>query len=154
MSKENVALFVRMTATKRDLSKKASADRTTQKWIDLGKDVGLSFDEHDVVGFVSELTGKKVNKDNAVPEFLAAMTSNELSGAQLDQVVGGSARGSAAPIQYSSNLRTQLVRAGYTPPGGIGGATYQFPPDDSKQPSAPSHPDLGGLGGIGGISQH
>ena len=42
MSKENVALFVRMTATKRDISTRASSERSTHKWIELGKEVGLS----------------------------------------------------------------------------------------------------------------
>jgi hypothetical protein len=136
MSKENVALFVRMTATKRDVSAKASADRSTRKWVELGKEAGLSFDENDVIGFVSEVTGKRVTKDNAISEFLAETASSERAGA-------------SAPIQYTANLQKQLVRAGYTPPGGIGGATYQFPPDDSKQPSSPSHPGLPG----GGINQ-
>lgn len=145
MSKENVALFVRMTAEKRDLNQKASSERSTKKWIELGKSVGLSFDEGDVVGFVNELTGKKVNNESAVPEFLAAMTSSELTGAQLDQVAGGSARAAAPPIQYTTNLNQSLVRAGYTPPGGTGGATYEFPPDPSNQPSAPSHPEVGGI---------
>jgi len=131
MSKENVALFVRMTATKRDVSAKASADRSTSKWVQLGKEAGLSFDENDVVGFVSEVTGKRVTKDNAISEFLAETASTERAGA-------------SAPIQYTANLQKQLVRAGYTPPGGIGGATYQFPPDDSKQPSAPSYPGIPG----------
>jgi hypothetical protein len=131
MSKENVALFVRMTATKRDISTRASSERSTQQWIELGKEVGLSFDADDVVGFVSEVTGKRVSRDNAVQEFLAEMTSSETVGAR-------------APIQYTANLQKQLVRAGYTPPGGIGGATYTFPPDDSKQPSAPSYPGIPG----------
>jgi hypothetical protein len=139
MSKENVALFVRMTATKRDVSTKASSERTTQNWIALGKEAGLSFDENDVVGFVSEVTGKRVSGDNAVQVFLTEMSSSQTA--------------ARAPIQYTSNLQKQLVRAGYTPPGGIGGATYQFPPDDSKQPSAPSYPGIPGGFNQGGGGQ-
>jgi hypothetical protein len=133
MSKENVALFVRMTATKRDVSAKASADRSTKRWIELGKEAGLAFDENDVVGFVSEVTGKRVTKDNAVTEFLAEVASSERTGA-------------SAPIQYTANLQKQLVRAGYTPPGGIGGTTYHFPPDPIPLPKNPGF-DGGSRGG-------
>jgi hypothetical protein len=128
MSKENVALFVRMTATKRDISTRASAERSAAKWAEIGKSVGLSFDENDVVGFVSEVTGKRVTSDNAIQEFLSATSS-----------AGTTA--TSAPIQYTADLQKQLVRAGYTPPGGIGGATYQFPPD-------PVPPSVGLDGGI------
>ncbi len=141
MSKENVALFVRMTATKRDVSAKASSERSTRNWIALGKEAGLAFDENDVVGFVSEVTGRKVTADNAIPEFLAAVSSSEPS---------GGARGAAAPIQYTATLQQQLVRAGYTPPGGIGGRTYHFPPDTIPTPPSPKIPELGGFKQGGG----
>jgi hypothetical protein len=146
VSKENVALFVRMTAEKRDLSRKASGAPTTAGWISLGKDVGLTFGEGDVVGFVQEITGKKVNDQNAITEFLAAMTSDALSDADLDQVSAGTVSTGGLPIAYSSALSKSMVRAGYVPPGGISGATYNFPPDPVPKSTS------SGFQGGGGIS--
>ena len=130
MSKENVALFVRMIAEKRDLNKKASAERNTTRWVQLGKEVGLDYTENDVVGFVGEVIGRKVNADNAVMELLKEVSVEDLSADDLDKVVGGTSLGGGPPaINFSVNLSRQMISAGFTPPGGLGAQYVEFPPD-------------------------
>ncbi len=129
MSKENVALFVRMVAEKRDLNVKATAEKSTSKWVQLGREAGLQFAESDVVGFVSEMLGRPVAAAHAVAEFLRDMTSTELDDGQLDAVVGGAGRTAAPATNFSPNLGTRMVGAGYTPPGGLGAQYVEFPPD-------------------------
>jgi hypothetical protein len=130
MSRENVALFVRMLAEKRDLSRQASADRTTSGWVRLGKSVGLDYDDADVVGFVGELTGARVTATNAVSELLAVIEDRS------------SEASPTAAITFTADLARRLVSAGYTPPG-TGACQYvSFPPD----PPLP-HPSVDDLKG-------
>ncbi len=126
MSKENVALFVRMLADKRDLSKQASADRTTQGWVKLGRNAGLEYDDSDVAAFVTELTGTRVTTATAVTELLKVVEDKSAAGA-----------GPAGAITFTAELGRKLVAAGYTPPGGAVAKFVQFPPDPLPQRGNP-----------------
>jgi hypothetical protein len=130
MSKENVAMFVRMLADKKDLNKRAAAERTAKGWSRIAYDIGLEFTADDVSAFVGEVIGKKVTSDDAVPEFLKAMTTFELSAAQLDLV-----RGVGGILNFSADLGIALTRLGFVNPGSL--ATYTFPPDHSRGSSLP-----------------
>jgi len=115
MSKENVALYVRMIAEKRDINQQASAARTTQDWVRLGTSAGLQFSDADVAAFVGEVTGQRVTASTAVTTLLKEMST--------DQGAGTTA------ITFSPTLGRQMVAAGYTAPG-VEGANYvEFPPD-------------------------
>lgn len=127
MSKENVALFVRMLAEKRDLSRQASADRTTAGWVRLGRGVGLDYDDGDVAGFVGELTGSRVTTATAVPELLKVVE---------DRSAGS---GPTAAINFTADLARKMVAAGYTPPGGNNANYVAFPPDPGPPPEMPGN---------------
>jgi hypothetical protein len=131
MSKENVALFVRALAEKRDLNRRAAAETNAEAWAAIGNEAGLDFTAADLVDFVNEVTGKAVTADNAVKELLQVVTAEDgrMSDADLESVVGGFG---GTMINFSSALSRTLVRAGYTPPGGLGAQYVEFPPDSSK----------------------
>jgi len=139
MSKENVAMFVRMLADKKELNKRAAADRTAKGWSRIAYDIGLEFTADDVSAFVSEVIGKKVTSHNAVHEFLKAMTTFELDAAQLDLV-----RGAGGILNFSADLGSALTRHGFVNPGSLGSA-YTFPPDHIRGSSLPGgfHGDPG-----------
>ena len=126
MSKENVALFVRMIAEKRDLNKQASAEQSTQRWVDIARDAGLEFTADDLVDFVSDIIGKKVSAESAVREFIQATKDQELDDKTLDAVAGG--------IIFSTSLASTMTRAGYLAPGGSS-ASYTFPVEYSRSSS-------------------
>jgi hypothetical protein len=142
MSKENVAMFVRMLADKKDLNQRAAAERTAKGWSRIGHDIGLEFTADHVSAFVGEVIGKKVTSDNAVPEFLKAMTTFELNTAQLDLV-----RGVGGIINFSADLGSALTRLGFVNPGSLGGS-YTFPPDHIRGSSLPGGFDGDPAGGF------
>lgn len=117
MSKENVALFVRMIAEKKELNKRAAEALDTEHWIALARDAGLEFTANDLASFVGEIIGKPVTPNNAVIEFTRAMTDRELNPEQLDAVAGGT-------ITFSPTLSATMVRSGYPSTGGLG--TFVF----------------------------
>ena len=129
MSKENVALFVRMLTEKKDLNKRAAAERSSRRWVEIAHDAGVEFTPQHLANFVGEVLRKPVTVDNAVPEFLTAMTGSDLNAEQRDHVVSGAV--SSGGITFSTSLASAMTRAGYVKPGGIGG-DYTFPPDHSR----------------------
>lgn len=106
MSKENVARFIKAIAETPELNKKASAETTTDAWVKLGNQSGLSFSKEDFVGFVEQTTGKSADNDNAVTVLLQG--GAEMSDKQLDQVAGGLL--SATSLNFSPQLFTSMAR--------------------------------------------
>ena len=129
MSKENVALFVRMLTEKKDLNKRATAEPSSRRWVELAHDAGVEFTPLHLANFVGEVLRKPVTVDNAVPEFLKAMTVSDQNAEQRDPVVGGAVR--SGGINFSTSLASAMTRAGYVKPGGTGGE-YTFPPDHCR----------------------
>jgi predicted ribosomally synthesized peptide with nif11-like leader len=106
MSKENVARFIKAIAETPELNKKASAETTTDAWVKLGNQSGLSFSNEDFVGFVEQTTGKAADKGNAVALLLQG--GAEMSDKQLDQVAGGVL--SMTSLNFSPQLFTSMAR--------------------------------------------
>lgn len=138
MSKENVAKFIRTVAEKPELNQKvASSPRQTSQWVKLANEAGFTFNTADFVGFVSDMTERKVSEDDAVA---ALLTMNEqLDDAQLDQVAGGVL--STATLQFSPQLQTRIGSQF----GGVGGIASSF-----VKTSGPSFVKSYPSGGAGG----
>lgn len=98
MSKTHVAAFIKTIAERPELnSRLAAVERTPAAWVDVAKSLGVEFSIQDFVDFVTEVTDRPADANNAVRVMLGH--SDDLTDSDLEGVVGG-----AAPAQAPSKI--------------------------------------------------
>lgn len=115
MSKTQVAAFIKTIAERPELnSRVAAVERTPAAWVGVAKSMGVEFSIQDFVDFVTEVTGRPADANNAVGLMLGH--SDDLTDSELEGVVGG-----AAPAQAPSKITvpkavTAAVKKNYVVP--------------------------------------
>lgn len=99
MSKEQVAAFIKTIAERPELnSRVAAVERTPTAWVEVAKSL-VEISIEDFVAFVSDVTGKPADANNAVHVMLS--TSDELADSELEQVAGGAGPQPTSPTKIS-----------------------------------------------------
>jgi hypothetical protein len=98
MSKTQVAAFIKTIAEMPELnSRVAAVERTPAAWVGVAKSLGVEFSVQDFVDFVTEVTDRPADANDAVRVLLGH--SDDLTDSDLDGVVGG-----AAPAKAPSKI--------------------------------------------------
>jgi hypothetical protein len=83
-----VGAFIKTVAERPELNRRVAAvERTPAAWIDVAKSAGVDISIQDFVDFVTDVTGKPADANNAVLVLLGQ--GEGLSDSQLEQVSGG-----------------------------------------------------------------
>jgi hypothetical protein len=107
MPKAQLAAFIKTVAERPVLNRRVAAvPRTPAAWIEVAKSVGVEVSVQEFVDFVTEITGKPADANNAVRVLLGQ--SEGLPDAALEQVTGG-AQGTAS-LAFSSSIGAALSK--------------------------------------------